>query len=101
MFCCAYLVHEPDGGALEWVLLGEVDAHLPDTALVRRPGGAEELHYELVQAAEDIHLVLGLDELDDVGVHAALARGAKLSGTCHIFLLEANLPLQIRSRTQN
>ena len=52
----AYLVHEPDGGALEWVLLGEVDAHLPDPALVRRPGGAEELHHELVQPAEDGYL---------------------------------------------
>ena len=57
---CAYLVHEPDGWALEWVLLGEVDAHLPDPALVRRPRGAEELHHELVQTSEDGDLNKGI-----------------------------------------
>ncbi len=50
-------------------------SHLPDPSLVGRALGAEELDDELVQPAQDGDLVLGLDELDDVGVHAPLARG--------------------------
>ena len=58
----AYLVHESYGGALEGVLLGQVDAHLPYAPLVRRALRTEELHHELVQAAEDGHLVVVMVE---------------------------------------
>ncbi len=66
----AYLVHKSDGRALEGVLLGQVDAHFPDAALVGRPLGSAELDDELVEAAEDRDLVLRLDQLDHVRVHA-------------------------------
>ena len=55
-----------------------MDADLPGAALVGRALGPEELDDELVEAAEDGHLVLGLDQLDDVRVHASLAgRGGR------------------------
>ena len=57
----AYLVHESYGGALEGVLLGQVDPHLPDAPLVRGALRTKELHHELVQAAEDGHLAVITD----------------------------------------
>ena len=57
----AYLVHESYGGALEGVLLGQVDPHLPDAPLIRGALRTEELHHELVQAAEDGHLAVITD----------------------------------------
>ena len=77
----SYLVHESYGWRLERVLLGQLHPDLPDASLVWRSLGTEELDDELVQAPEDGDLVLGLDQLDDVGVHATLpGRGRRHRG---------------------
>ena len=64
----------------------------PDPALVWGAFGAEELDDELVEAAEDGDLVLALDQLDHVGVHATFAStrrwhggGISLGGLFHFF----------------
>lgn len=64
-------VHEADGGRLERILVGQVHAHLPHAAIIRRRLGPVESDHELIEAAQDGHFVLRLDELDHVRVHTA------------------------------
>lgn len=69
-----YPIHETDRRRLERILVRQVDAHLPHSTIVRSTLRTVKSNHKFVQPTQYRHLMLRLDQLDHVRVHATFTR---------------------------